>query len=40
MLRGGTWNWSADVSRSGARDNDDARYSTKSFRVVRTLNVR
>ena len=39
MVRGGTWDWSADVSRSGARDNADARFSTKSFRVVRTLNV-
>ena len=39
MVRGGTWDWSADVARAGARDDSDARYSTKSFRVVRTLNV-
>ena len=38
MARGGTWNWSADNSRSGYRD---ATYfgSGLSFRVVRTLNV-
>ena len=39
IRRGGTWDWSADVSRAGARDDSDARYSTNSFRVVRTLNV-
>jgi len=38
ILRGGTWNWSADVSRSGARD-DSHKHSGHSFRVVRTLNV-
>jgi formylglycine-generating enzyme required for sulfatase activity len=38
MVRGGTWNWSADVARSGARD-DASIGSSKSFRVVRTLNV-
>jgi len=38
MLRGGTWDWSADVSRSGARDDSYTR-GGKSFRVVRTLNV-
>jgi formylglycine-generating enzyme required for sulfatase activity len=38
MVRGGTWNWSADVARSGARD-DATIGSSKSFRVVRTLNV-
>lgn len=38
MLRGGTWDWSADVSRSGARD-DSYTGGSKSFRVVRTLNV-
>jgi hypothetical protein len=32
------WDWSADVSRSGARDDSDTGGS-KSFRVVRTLNV-
>jgi formylglycine-generating enzyme required for sulfatase activity len=39
MVRGGTWNWSADVSRSGARDDASIIGSGKSFRVVRTLNV-
>ena len=39
MVRGGTWDWSADVVRAGARDDADVRFSTKSFRVVRTLNV-
>jgi formylglycine-generating enzyme required for sulfatase activity len=39
ILRGGTWNWSADVARSGARD-DSYAGGSKSFRVVRTLNVR
>jgi formylglycine-generating enzyme required for sulfatase activity len=39
MVRGGTWNWSADVARSGARDDSSIGYSS-SFRVVRTLNVR
>ena len=39
MVRGGTWNWSADVSRSGAR-NDVSIGNSQSFRVVRTLNVR
>lgn len=38
IVRGGTWDWSADVSRSGARD-DSHNHSGKSFRVVRTLNV-
>ena len=38
ILRGGTWDWSADVSRSGARD-DSYTGGGKSFRVVRTLNV-
>jgi formylglycine-generating enzyme required for sulfatase activity len=38
MVRGGLWNWSADKSRSGYRD--DNHFSTgNSFRVVRTLNV-
>jgi formylglycine-generating enzyme required for sulfatase activity len=38
MLRGGLWNWSADKSRSGYRD-DSYFGSGNSFRVVRTLNV-
>ena len=38
MVRGGTWNWSADNSRSGYRS--DSWFGTgNSFRVVRTLNV-
>jgi formylglycine-generating enzyme required for sulfatase activity len=40
MVRGGTWDWSPDVSRSGARDDATIIGSGKSFRVVRTLNVR
>jgi formylglycine-generating enzyme required for sulfatase activity len=40
MLRGGIWNWSPDVSRSGARDDATINGSGHSFRVVRTLNVR
>ena len=39
ILRGGTWNWSADVARSGARDSSTILGSVASFRVVRTLNV-
>jgi formylglycine-generating enzyme required for sulfatase activity len=39
MVRGGLWNWSADKSRSGYRD-DGYFGSGYSFRVVRTLNVR
>ena len=38
MVRGGLWNWSADKSRSGYRD-DSHSGSGISFRVVRTLNV-
>jgi hypothetical protein len=38
MVRGGTWNWSANVARSGARD-DSWIGNSKCFRVVRTLNV-
>ena len=38
IVRGGTWNWSADESRSGARE-DYGVGSQHSFRVVRTLNV-
>jgi formylglycine-generating enzyme required for sulfatase activity len=38
MVRGGLWNWSADKSRSGYRD-DHYFGSGDSFRVVRTLNV-
>jgi formylglycine-generating enzyme required for sulfatase activity len=38
MIRGGLWNWSADKSRSGYRD-DNYFGSANSFRVVRTLNV-
>jgi formylglycine-generating enzyme required for sulfatase activity len=38
MVRGGLWNWSADKSRSGYRD-DHYVGSGDSFRVVRTLNV-
>jgi formylglycine-generating enzyme required for sulfatase activity len=38
MRRGGIWNWSPDVSRSGAR-NDATIGSGNSFRVVRTLAV-
>jgi len=37
-VRGGLWNWTADKSRSGYRD-DQYFGSGKSFRVVRTLNV-
>jgi hypothetical protein len=37
MVRGGIWNWSADKSRSGYRD-DNYFGSGNSFRVVRTLN--
>jgi formylglycine-generating enzyme required for sulfatase activity len=38
IVRGGTWNWSADSSRSGCRS--DSWFGTgNSFRVVRTLNV-
>ena len=38
MLRGGTWDWSANMVRAGYRENAivDGGYS---FRVVRTLNV-
>jgi formylglycine-generating enzyme required for sulfatase activity len=39
MVRGGLWNWSADKSRAGYRD-DSYFGSGNSFRVVRTLNVR
>jgi formylglycine-generating enzyme required for sulfatase activity len=39
MVRGGTWNWSADKSRAGHRG-DSWFGSGNSFRVVRTLNVR
>jgi formylglycine-generating enzyme required for sulfatase activity len=39
MVRGGLWNWSADKSRSGYRD-DSYFGSGNSFRVARTLNVR
>ena len=38
MVRGGLWNWSADKSRSGYRD-DQYFGNGHSFRVVRTLNV-
>jgi formylglycine-generating enzyme required for sulfatase activity len=38
MVRGGLWNWSADKSRAGYRD-DNYFGSGNSFRVVRTLNV-
>jgi len=38
MVRGGIWNWTADKSRSGYRD-DSYFGSGNSFRVVRTLNV-
>jgi formylglycine-generating enzyme required for sulfatase activity len=38
MLRGGTWDWSPDVSRSGARE-DRWIGTGRSFRVVRTLNI-
>jgi hypothetical protein len=38
MVRGGTWNWSADKSRAGHRG--DSWFGTgNSVRVVRTLNV-
>jgi hypothetical protein len=39
MRRGGIWNWSPDVSRSGARDDATIIGSGNSFRVVRTLAV-
>jgi len=38
MLRGGIWNWSADKSRAGYRD-EAYHGGGYSFRVVRTLNV-
>ena len=39
MLRGGTWEWSASVQRSGYRGIGIVAASSHSFRVVRTLNV-
>ncbi|HET9586892.1 MAG TPA: formylglycine-generating enzyme family protein [Bradyrhizobium sp.] len=39
MLRGGTWDWSASVQRSGYRGIGIVAASSHSFRVVRTLNV-
>jgi formylglycine-generating enzyme required for sulfatase activity len=39
MLRGGTWDWSANMVRSGYRENAIVDGGGYSFRVVRTLNV-
>ena len=39
MLRGGTWDWSANMVRSGYRENAIVDGGGHSFRVVRTLNV-
>ena len=39
MLRGGKWDWSANVQRSGYRENAIVDAGGHSFRVVRTLNV-
>jgi formylglycine-generating enzyme required for sulfatase activity len=39
MLRGGTWDWSANMLRSGYRENAIVDGGGYSFRVVRTLNV-
>jgi formylglycine-generating enzyme required for sulfatase activity len=39
MLRGGTWDWSANMLRSGYRENAIMDAGGYSFRVVRTLNV-
>ena len=38
MVRGGLWNWTADKSRSGYRD-DSYAGGGYSFRVVRSLNI-
>ena len=40
MLRGGTWDWTANMVRSGHRENALVDGIGYSFRVVRTLNVR
>ena len=37
IVRGGIWSWSADVARSGHRD-DASTNDGKSFRVVRSMN--
>ena len=39
MLRGGIWDWSAIMVRSGYRENAIVAGGGYSFRVVRTLNV-
>jgi formylglycine-generating enzyme required for sulfatase activity len=39
MLRGGTWDWSANMVRSGYRGDAIVDVGGHSFRVVRTLNV-
>jgi hypothetical protein len=39
MLRGGTWDWMANMARAGYRENATIG-AHHSFRVVRTLNVR
>ena len=39
MLRGGTWDWMANMVRAGYRDNAIIDGGGHSFRVVRTLNV-
>jgi hypothetical protein len=39
MLRGGTWDWSANMLRSGYRETAIVDGGGYSFRVVRTLNV-
>ena len=38
MLRGGTWDWMANMVRAGYRENAIIG-AHRSFRVVRTLNV-
>ena len=39
MLRGGAWDWSANMVRAGYRENAIIDGGGHSFRVVRTLNV-
>jgi hypothetical protein len=39
MLRGGTWDWMANMVRAGYRENAIVDGGGYSFRVVRTLNV-
>ena len=39
MLRGGTWDWMANMVRAGYRENGIVDGGGYSFRVVRSLNV-